>query len=106
MRLLTIGDGSGEQKMSQSQTETRPSLGTIIEALHDSEINGSVSWFFDNVWGVALGNPHKGIEAEATAHRKPPNGSVRMRSAGIHAPHLPSDSPAQSASPDRYLSAT
>jgi hypothetical protein len=52
--------------MSQSETETRPSLGTIIEALHDSEINGSVSWFFDNVWSVALGNPHKGIDAEAT----------------------------------------
>ena len=68
MRLLTTADESREQEMSQSETETRPSLGTIIEALHDSEINGSVSWFFDNVWGVALGNPHKGIEAEATVY--------------------------------------
>ena len=24
-------------------------LGTIIAALHDSEINGGVSWFFDRV---------------------------------------------------------
>jgi hypothetical protein len=54
--------------MSQSEIETRPSLGAIIEALHESEINGSVSWFFDNVWGVVLGNPHKGIEAEATVY--------------------------------------
>jgi hypothetical protein len=52
--------------MSQSETETRPSLGTIIEALHDSEINGSVSWFFDEVWGVVLGDPQNGIDAEAT----------------------------------------
>ena len=52
--------------MSQSETETRPSLGTIIEALHDSEINGSVSWFFDDVWTVVLGSPQNGIDAEAT----------------------------------------
>ena len=54
--------------MSQSETETRPGLGTIIEALHDSEINGSVSWFFDEVWTVVLGDPNKGIEAEATVY--------------------------------------
>jgi hypothetical protein len=46
--------------------ENRPDLGTIIAALHDSEINGEVSWFFDGVWRVALGDPHNGIEAEAT----------------------------------------
>ena len=52
--------------MSQSETETRPGLGTIIEALHDSEINGSVSWFFDEVWTVVLGSLQNGIDAEAT----------------------------------------
>jgi hypothetical protein len=51
-----------------SETETRPSLGTIIEALHESEINGSVSWFFDDLWSVALGDPNKGFDAEATVY--------------------------------------
>ena len=40
-------------------------LGSITEALHDSEINGSVSWFFDDVWKVTLGDPANGIDAEA-----------------------------------------
>ena len=53
-----------KQKTSQPETEIHPSLGTIIEALHESEINGSVSWF----WGVVLCNSHKGIEAEATVY--------------------------------------
>lgn len=52
--------------MSQAESENRPNLGTVIEALHDSEINGEVSWFFDGVWRVTLGDPHNGIEAEAT----------------------------------------
>jgi hypothetical protein len=41
------------------------SLGTIIEALHDSEINGAVSWIYDDVWGVQLGDAVNGIVAEA-----------------------------------------
>jgi hypothetical protein len=40
--------------MNKSETENRLSLGTIIEALHDSEINGGVSWFFEGVWRVFL----------------------------------------------------
>lgn len=40
-------------------------LGTIIEALHDSEINGEVSWFFDNTWRVKLGDRDNGYVAEA-----------------------------------------
>ena len=43
----------------------RPDLGTIITALHDSEINGEVSWFFDGVWRVKLGDEANGIDAEA-----------------------------------------
>ena len=54
--------------MSESETETRPSLGTIIEALHDGEINGGVSWFFDDVWRVFLGDPDNRIDAEATVY--------------------------------------
>ena len=42
------------------------SLGTIIEALHDSEINGAVvSWIYDDVWTVQLGDAVNGIVAEA-----------------------------------------
>jgi hypothetical protein len=52
--------------MSQFGAANRPSLGEIITALHDSEINGSVSWFFDDVWRVMLGDPSNGIDREAT----------------------------------------
>jgi hypothetical protein len=41
------------------------SLGTIIAALHDSEINGAVSWFYDGHWTVQLGNAANGVVAEA-----------------------------------------
>ena len=40
-------------------------LGTIIAALHDSEINGEVSWFFDGVWHVTLGDDANGFVAKA-----------------------------------------
>jgi hypothetical protein len=36
-----------------SEPENRPRLGEIIEALHDSEINGWVSWIFDGTWNGA-----------------------------------------------------
>jgi hypothetical protein len=39
------------------------SLGTIIEALHDSEINGAVSWIYDDVWTVHLGDAVNGLFA-------------------------------------------
>jgi hypothetical protein len=42
-----------------------PDLGTIITALHDSEISGEASWFYDGVWRVKLGDDANGIEAEA-----------------------------------------
>jgi hypothetical protein len=41
-------------------------LGTVIVALHDSEINGEVSWFFDRLWSVKLGDPFTGYDAVAT----------------------------------------
>jgi hypothetical protein len=40
-------------------------LGTIIAALHDSEINGEIAWFFDGVWRVKLGDPDNSYDAEA-----------------------------------------
>jgi hypothetical protein len=38
-------------------------LGKVMAALHDSEINGEVSWFFDRVWQVRLGDPQNGYDA-------------------------------------------
>jgi hypothetical protein len=43
----------------------QPNLETVITALHDSEINGAVSWFYDGVWRVTLGDLHNRIDAEA-----------------------------------------
>ena len=40
-------------------------LGTIIAALHDSEINGAVAWLYDGTWHVQLGDEIVGIEADA-----------------------------------------
>lgn len=51
--------------MNAPVNENRLDLGTIIAALHDSAINGEVSWFYGS-WRVALGDPHSGIDAEAT----------------------------------------
>jgi hypothetical protein len=51
--------------MSQSGAAHRPDLGAIIAALHDSQINGEVSWFFDGVWRVKLGDAANGFDAEA-----------------------------------------
>jgi hypothetical protein len=44
-------------------------LGTIIAALHDSEINGEVSWFYDGVWRVKLRDEANGFLAEAVVSR-------------------------------------
>ena len=49
----------------KDETGRRPDLGTITAALHDSEINGEVSWFFDGVWRVKLGDEANRIDAEA-----------------------------------------
>ena len=37
---------------------------SLIERLHDSEINGSICWFYDGGWKVQLGDELNGIEAE------------------------------------------
>ena len=28
----------------------------ILQMLHDSEINGSIEWFFDGIWAVKIGD--------------------------------------------------
>jgi hypothetical protein len=45
----------------------RPNLELLLSALHDGEINGAVSWFYDGVWRVTLGDSHNGTDAEAVA---------------------------------------
>ena len=40
-------------------------LGTFIAVLHDNEINGEISWFFDPVWTVKPGDRRNGYDAEA-----------------------------------------
>jgi hypothetical protein len=51
--------------MKKSEASGHPDLGTIISALHDSEINGEVSWLYDGVWRVKLGDEANGFDAEA-----------------------------------------
>jgi len=52
--------------MIQDDNSHRLDLGAIIAALHDTEINGEVSWFFDGVWRGRLGDEMNGFDAEAT----------------------------------------
>jgi len=35
--------------------ELTDELATFITDLNDSEINGEISWFFENVWGARSG---------------------------------------------------
>ena len=46
--------------------ELTDELASFIEALHASEINGEISWFFDNVWGAKIGDKLNGYLAEST----------------------------------------
>ena len=50
--------------MSQDDNSHRLDLGTVIAAIHDSEINGEISWFFDGTWRVQLGDEMNGFDAE------------------------------------------
>ena len=52
--------------MSDPEFEITDELAGFIEALHDSEINGEIGWFFDGVWCVKIGDVHNGYKAEAT----------------------------------------
>ena len=40
--------------------------GAIIRALHDGEINGGLTWFYDGEWFAWIGDRLNGIAAEAT----------------------------------------
>ena len=49
--------------------ELTDELASFIDDLHASEINGEISWFFDNVWGAKIGDRLNGYKAEATELR-------------------------------------
>ena len=38
----------------------------VIQALRDSKISGEISWFYDGLWTVRLGDPADAINAEET----------------------------------------
>jgi hypothetical protein len=61
-----------------SETEHRPRLGDIIEALHDSDVNGSVAWIFDGAWRVTIGDELSGVLGRGHGQQCP--GSRRMAS--------------------------
>ena len=42
--------------MSDPEFELTDELASFIGDLHDSEINGEISWFYDGVWGVKIGD--------------------------------------------------
>src|SRR5437763_7958434 len=44
--------------------ELTDELASFITDLHDSEINGEISWFFDDVWGAKIGHKLNGYLAE------------------------------------------
>ena len=52
--------------MSDPDFDLTDELASFIEELHDSEINGEISWIYDGVWGAKLGDPSNGYAAEGT----------------------------------------
>jgi hypothetical protein len=46
-------------------------LASFIGDLHDSEINGEISWFYDGVWGAKIGDRLNGYTAEGTFNSFP-----------------------------------
>lgn len=49
-----------------SFTMIQSDLGSIIEALHHSGINGGVTWFYHRAWHVEIGDPVNGRKAAAS----------------------------------------
>ena len=50
--------------MSEAKIEPADELASLLEDLHDSEINGEIGWFFDRVWRAKIGDPWNGFRAE------------------------------------------
>ena len=47
--------------MRDPEFELTDKLASFIEALHDSEINGEIGWFFDGIWRARLAIRGTGI---------------------------------------------
>ena len=47
-----------------SDIEPADELASLLEDLHDSEINGEIRWFFDRGGGQRFGDPWNGFRAE------------------------------------------
>jgi hypothetical protein len=47
-----------------SDIEPAAELASLLDDLHDSEINGEIGWFFDGVWRAKIGDPCNGFQAE------------------------------------------
>ena len=50
--------------MSEANIEPADELASLLEDLHDSEINGEIGWFSDRVWRAKIGDPWNGFRAE------------------------------------------
>ena len=48
----------------RAEIEPTDELASLIEDLHDSEINGEIGWFFEGVWRAKIGDPWNGYKAE------------------------------------------
>jgi len=47
-----------------AEIEPADELASLLEDLHDSEINGEIGWFFGRVWRAKIGDPCNGYQAE------------------------------------------
>ena len=47
-----------------SDIEPAAELASLLEDLHDSEINGEIGCFFDGVWRAKIGDPWNGFQVE------------------------------------------
>jgi hypothetical protein len=47
-----------------SEIEPTDELASLLEDLHDSEMNGEIGWFYDRVWRAKIGDPWNGFRAE------------------------------------------
>lgn len=47
-----------------AKIEPADELASLLEDLHDSEINGEIGWFFDRVSRAKIGDPWNGYRAE------------------------------------------
>jgi len=76
--------------MSDPEFELTDELASLFEALHDSEINGEIGWFFDRVWRAKLGDPWNGYVAEQDGLLSLAEGCEWLREAIEHYPTAPS----------------